>query len=88
MADLINEYRNLLWASVLIIVLGSYAFTTLALVYLQKGLNDNILAIQMVAQDARLIREKQIAVVGEANFIHKTLIDQMTEIRERVQRGK
>jgi len=88
LADQVNEYRNLLWASVFVIMMGSYAYTTAMWVSMNKANNDNALAIALVASDLRTIREKQIAVVGQADYIHKSLFDQMAEIRQRVERSK
>ena len=88
LSEAMNQYRNLLWASVFLMMMGSFAYTTMAFVNLQKGLNDNALAITIVNQEARATREKQILAVGNAEFVHKRLQEQIDDVKERVQRGK
>lgn len=86
MAELVNEYRSLLWAAVFLIITGGYAFTGLALVWLQRDISRNILAIQTLDKDVRTIKDIQTRAIAEREAAHKDIYRRVDELQAKVRK--
>ena len=86
MGELVNEYRNLLWGAVFLIITGSYAFTGLALLGLQRDITRNALAVQMLDRDMRTIKETQIKALAEREAQFKDIYRRVDELQARIRR--
>ena len=86
MAELVNEYRNLLWAATFLIVTGSYAFTGMALINLQRDITRNALAVQMLDRDMRVIKDTQTRALAEREAQFKDIYRRVDELQTRIRR--
>ena len=86
MAELVNEYRNLLWGAVFLIITGGYAFTGMALVSVQREIGRNALAIQILDRDVRAIKDVQIKALAEREAQFKDIYRRVDELQARTRR--
>ena len=86
MGELVNEYRNLLWGAVFLIITGSYAFTGMALISLQRDISRNALAVQMLDRDVRAIKDTQTKALAENEAQHKDIYRRVDELQARARR--
>ena len=86
MAELVNEYRNLLWGATFLIVTGSYAFTGMALINLQRDITRNALAVQMLDRDMRVIKDTQTRALAEREAQFKDIYRRVDELQTRIRR--
>jgi len=83
MADIINEYRNLLWGVIVLMIVGGYTFTGLSLVYLYAGINANTTRILLLDRDIREVRERQIKALVEREAINKEVFNELDRLKKK-----
>ena len=84
MTELVNEYRNLLWVAVFLIITGGYAFTGLALVSLQRDIGRNELAVQLLDKDMRTIKDTQTRALAEREAGFKDIYRRVDELQAKI----
>ena len=86
MVDLVNEYRNLLWGAIFLIITGSYAFTGMALISVQRDTGRNALAIQILDRDVRGIKDIQTRALAEREAQFKDIYRRVDELQARIRK--
>lgn len=86
MVDLVNEYRNLLWGAIFLIITGSYAFTGMALISVQRDIGRNALAIQILDRDVRGIKDIQTRALAEREAQFKDIYRRVDELQARIRK--
>ena len=83
MQELINEYRNLLWGAVFLLIAGSYSFTMLGILYLSKQADQTFAHTVALSNDINAIRDRQTRAIAIGEAEHKRLENEI----ERIHRG-
>ena len=86
MAELVNEYRNLLWGAVFMMIGGTYAFTFYSIGNLQKENDRTNLAVQLLDKDVRTIKDTQTRAIAEREAQFKDIYRRVDELQARARK--
>ena len=82
MAELVNEYRSLLWGAVFLLIAGSYSFTMLGILYLSKQMDNSTAITNALSAEINLIRDRQTRAITGAEHEHKRLENEINQGRK------
>lgn len=88
MAELVNEYRSLLWGAVFMMIGGTYAFTFYSIGNLQRESDRTNLAMQLIDKDVRTIKDTQTRALVEREAQFKDIYRRVDELQARAAKGR